>query len=31
MLSRRAIETVTDSGTDVQEFVFSNIALLDPA
>jgi hypothetical protein len=28
ILSRRAIETATDSGTDRQEFVFSNIALL---
>ena len=29
LLSRRAIETTTDSGTDSQEFVFSNIALLE--
>ncbi len=29
ILSRRAIETATEGGTDSQEFVFSNIALLD--
>jgi hypothetical protein len=29
ILSRRAIETATDGGTDSQEFVFSNIALLE--
>jgi hypothetical protein len=29
LLSRRAIETATEGGTDSQEFVFSNLALLD--
>jgi hypothetical protein len=31
ILSRRTIETKTESGKDVQDFVFSNIALIDAA
>ncbi|NJL45130.1 MAG: DUF3386 domain-containing protein [Leptolyngbyaceae cyanobacterium SM2_3_12] len=31
LMSRRYIETNTDDGEDVQEFVFSNLALIDPA
>ncbi|NMF82057.1 DUF3386 domain-containing protein [Nodosilinea sp. P-1105] len=31
ILSRRSIETRTDDGKDLQEFIFSNIALLDAA
>ncbi|NJL48457.1 MAG: DUF3386 family protein, partial [Leptolyngbyaceae cyanobacterium SM2_5_2] len=31
ILCRRAIETATDGGSDVQEFVFSNITLLEAA
>jgi hypothetical protein len=31
ILSHRHIETTTDDGPQVQDFVFSNIALMDPA